>query len=100
MHKSFESLHKHINKDILPTEYGGSAGSLASITADLPDKIMQRREWFVEDEQYKTDESKRPRKPKKSKADRSIKNLEIDWTSVCGQIIIDAKYTNFIFIME
>lgn len=66
VHDSIEALHEHINKEVLPTEYGGNAGSVETIAVDLPEKIMQWREWLVEDVQYKTDESKRPRKPKKS----------------------------------
>lgn len=81
MHSSLEALHKHINKELLPTEYGGTIGSDASIATDLPDKILQRREWFIEDEQYKTDETKRPAKPTKIKSDRSFQNLEIDLTN-------------------
>lgn len=64
MHDSLEALHKHINKELLPTEYGGSAGSVQSLATDLKDMLVQRRDWFIEDEKYKTDESKRPGKPK------------------------------------
>lgn len=64
MHDSLESLHKHINKELLPTDYGGSTGSVKAITADLKDTLMQRRGWFIEDEKYKTDESKRAGTPK------------------------------------
>lgn len=64
LHDSLEALHKHINKSLLPTEYGGSAGCVRYIAADLKDKLMQRREWFIEDEKHKTDESKRLGTPK------------------------------------
>lgn len=64
MHSTLEALHKHINKELLPTDYGGSTGSVESITADLKDKLMQRSNWFIEDEKYKADESKRPGTPR------------------------------------
>lgn len=64
MHDSLEALYKHINKELLPTEYGGSTGCVKSIAAELKDKVMQRREWFIDDEKYKTDESKRLGTPK------------------------------------
>merc|ERR1711887_535786 len=49
-----ESLHKEIPKDILPKEYGGTNGTVDDIIKD----------WLMEDEKYKVDESKRPGKPK------------------------------------
>lgn len=64
MHDSLEALHKHINKELLPTEYGGSAGSVQVLAVDLKDKMLQRRQWFIEEANFKTDESKRPGKPK------------------------------------
>lgn len=78
VHDSLDALHKHINKNVLPTEYGGNAGSIESIAVDLTDKIMQRREWYIEDENYKIDESKRPVKPRTAKSVRSFWQLDID----------------------
>lgn len=96
MHNSLEALHNHINKELLPTEYDGTAGPIEFIAADLPDKLMQRREWFVDDEQYKTDETKRPRKPKKAKSVRSLQNLDIDW-NIVERYVLSAREESHMF---
>lgn len=82
MHDSLEALHKHINKEHLPADYGGSTGSVQSITAEVMDLAMQRSEWFIEEEKYKTDESKRPGTPRTAEnlfgTVGSFRTLDID----------------------
>ncbi|KAK9730723.1 CRAL/TRIO domain [Popillia japonica] len=60
------SLRKKIPKEILPTEYGGDAGPIQDMIDHWKKKIESYSEWFKEDEQYKTDETLRPGKPKTS----------------------------------
>lgn len=60
IHDTLESLYKEIPKSMLPTEYGGDAGSCEA----LMEKFMKVTnfdddKWFLDDEKYKTDESKR-----------------------------------------
>lgn len=57
-------MYKHIDKSLLPSEYGGTLGSLKSVAESWKEKLTQRRDWFIEDEMYKTNESKRAGKPK------------------------------------
>lgn len=82
MHETYDSLHKHINKKLLPTEYGGDAGSIQTISDNLKTKLVQRRDWFIDDESYKTNEGKRPGKPKNAEAlfgtVGSFRTLDID----------------------
>lgn len=82
MHDSLESLHKHIDRALLPAEYGGRAGSIASLAAALNAQLVGRRDWFAEDERFKTTESKRRGKPKDAEAlfgtVGSFRTLEFD----------------------
>jgi len=82
VHDSFESLYKHINKEILPTEYGGNGGSVQSITDEWQRKLMSKRDWFIDDGKYRTDESKRVAKSKKNEelfgTVGSFRKLEVD----------------------
>ncbi|KAJ6645817.1 Alpha-tocopherol transfer protein-like [Pseudolycoriella hygida] len=82
VHDSFESLYKHINKEILPTEYGGNAGSVQSIADEWQRKLMEKRDWFIDDGKYKTDESKRLVKSSKNEelfgTVGSFRKLEVD----------------------
>lgn len=68
MHENHASLHKHIDKALLPDEYGGSAGSVQTLANALRSQLVERRAWFVEDELYRTDETKRPGNPKNAEA--------------------------------
>ena len=49
---------------MLPSEYGGELGSLQTIAESWKEKLTQRQKWFIDDERFKTNESKRPGKPK------------------------------------
>lgn len=63
VHDTFESLHKHINRDLLPNEYGGSVGLIQDIADAAKARLVKRRDWFIEDETFRTYEAKRPGKP-------------------------------------
>jgi len=62
--EDMEALHKFVPKEILPTEYGGDGGSVQEIIDHWKAKMESRRDWFIENGAHKTDESKRPGKPK------------------------------------
>lgn len=78
-----ESLYSVIPKKFLPTEYGGEAGPIQDMVDHWEKKLMSYRDFFLEDGQYRVDESKRPGKPKDSEAifgtDGSFRKLEVDW---------------------
>ncbi|XP_059059453.1 uncharacterized protein LOC131852744 [Achroia grisella] len=62
--KNFDDLYKHVPKEILPVEYGGSGGTAQEIIDYWIKKIEAYSGWLEDDRQYGTDESKRAGKPK------------------------------------
>nr|XP_019550290.2 uncharacterized protein LOC109420412 [Aedes albopictus] len=77
-----ESLYRHVPKRLLPAEYGGDAGSLKDIIANWEKKIVSYRDYFLEEDQYGTDEKKRPGRPKNAESlfgvEGSFRQLQVD----------------------
>lgn len=48
------SLHTIIDKNILPEEYGGCEGKVQEISEFWANKLLTYKDWFQDDEQYKT----------------------------------------------
>lgn len=59
----FESLYRHIPRRFLPTEYGGEAGSIQSLTAHWEQKFLDIRPSILEWDKYGTNELLRPGAP-------------------------------------
>jgi hypothetical protein len=57
---SSETITDHIAKKALPLEYGGDSGPLEAIIKFWEKKLVDYRDYFIDDEKYRTDESKRP----------------------------------------
>ncbi|KAJ9582715.1 hypothetical protein L9F63_022939 [Diploptera punctata] len=57
--KGLSSLHEKIPKKILPTEFGGQNGPVLEHWSAWLKKLESYREWFLEQDKYKSDESKR-----------------------------------------
>ncbi|CAH0700725.1 unnamed protein product [Spodoptera exigua] len=80
--KNYDELYKYIPKDVLPAEYGGNAGTVASITDYWRNKVKEYSAWLEEDNQYRSDESKRPGKPKTAEdmfgVEGSFRQLQVD----------------------
>lgn len=78
----YDSLHKFISKDVLPEEYGGTAGKLQDFHDQWMKKLEECTSWFQQQETIKADESKRPGKPTNYDdlfgVDGSFKQLHID----------------------
>lgn len=56
-----DTLYKDIPQDILPTEYGGKAGSVDQIKREWIKRIEAKREWFLtNDVRWGVDEAMRP----------------------------------------
>jgi hypothetical protein len=64
MHETLDSLHKHIPKSVLPSEYGGESGPLSDMIHDWEKKVMNERDNLLEQRKYCVDETKRVNKPK------------------------------------
>lgn len=78
----YSALHESVGKDVLPEEYGGTNGTVAELTDYWVKTMEANKEWLMEQSKYKSDESKRPGKPK-AHADifgieGSFRKLEID----------------------
>ncbi|XP_068229029.1 retinol-binding protein pinta-like isoform X1 [Palaemon carinicauda] len=61
---NIESMHKYVPKSMLPSEYGGTAGTIQEIADYWLSKMDEHRDWFLEDEKHCADETRRPGKPK------------------------------------
>lgn len=59
IHSNLESLQKVIGKEYLPTEYGGSNGSLEEAVANFEKQLLEYRPFFEEDAKYGVDETLR-----------------------------------------
>lgn len=82
VHKNFDSLHKSVPKSILPKEYGGDYKSISEISEDWNNILIKKRNHFLEDVKYGTDESLRPGIPKNPSTlfgvEGSFRSLNID----------------------
>ncbi|XP_032691499.1 alpha-tocopherol transfer protein-like isoform X2 [Odontomachus brunneus] len=55
-----EELYAYMNKDILPNEWGGKAGTLRELNAAWRERIEKNRDWFLREEKLsRADESAR-----------------------------------------
>ncbi|XP_003696023.1 alpha-tocopherol transfer protein-like [Apis florea] len=55
-----EELHSYMNKDILPNEWGGKAGTLDKLNDAWKKKIEKNRDWFLREEKLsRTNENAR-----------------------------------------
>ncbi|XP_026326255.1 alpha-tocopherol transfer protein-like [Hyposmocoma kahamanoa] len=80
--KNYEEMYKYIPKDVLPAEYGGNGGTIKEIIDYWKKKVQEYSSWLEEDENYGTDESMRPGKPKTAEnmfgIEGSFRQLQVD----------------------
>jgi hypothetical protein len=78
----FESLYKVVPQRLLPTEYGGEAGTISTITESWEKKLLENRDYFLNLSTFGTDENKRKGNPKNSESlfglEGSFRKLDID----------------------
>ncbi|KAK4883684.1 hypothetical protein RN001_007003 [Aquatica leii] len=75
------TLFEHVPKELLPEEYGGTAGTLADIKKIWIDKLYNSRNYLLDDSKWKVHESKRPTENNnnvKFGLKGTFRNLEID----------------------
>ncbi|XP_068901978.1 alpha-tocopherol transfer protein-like isoform X2 [Tenebrio molitor] len=63
LHSRLESLHQFVPKDLLPEEYGGSAGRLEEVKENWTRTLEEYGGWFKEQEGVGADETRRPGRP-------------------------------------
>jgi len=84
VHKNgnLEKLHEDVGLDILPVEYGGSNGTIEELTKYWKKKVEDNRSNLMKLSKFKTDEAKRPGKPKSHSdlfgIEGSFRKLDID----------------------
>lgn len=55
LHDNFDALHKVVDKNLLPVEYGGTNSSLPEIVTYWQEKLLESRQWYIDDVQYGVD---------------------------------------------
>ncbi|XP_023953658.2 alpha-tocopherol transfer protein-like [Bicyclus anynana] len=80
--KNYDEMYKFIPQEILPTEYGGKAGTFKEINEYWKKKVQHYNSWLEDGVKYGTDESKRPGKPKSAETlfgvEGSFRQLDFD----------------------
>ena len=82
VHQNLESLFEYVPRELLPEEFGGTAGKVQTYLDPWIKALEDNLSWFNEQENIKADESKRPGKPTTYEdlfgVDGSFKQLSID----------------------
>lgn len=60
IHSSLEELYNFVPKTMLPSEYGGDAGSVKDLNEQWRAKLKENTAWFKEQEASKANETLRP----------------------------------------
>jgi len=60
IHSNIEDLYKFVPKEMLPSEYGGNAGSIKDLNEQWRNKMKEFSQWFKDQENSKANESLRP----------------------------------------
>ncbi|XP_063985491.1 retinol-binding protein pinta-like isoform X2 [Diachasmimorpha longicaudata] len=82
VHKDLEDVFQYVPADVLPSDYGGQAPSIAALTQQWKNAVLDHRDWYQQEKKHHVDESKRPGKAITSLdlfgVDGSFKKLEFD----------------------
>ena len=81
MHENFEELAKVVDKKHLPIEYGGTNLSLPQIIDDWRQKLLENRQWFLDDVNYRMENISTPTATTNGSmfgAEGSFRSLDID----------------------
>ncbi|CAB3360784.1 Hypothetical predicted protein [Cloeon dipterum] len=61
-HSKMDTFYKIVPAEMCPTEYGGQGGSLKDISGNWKKTVEENRQWFLDQETVKADETRRPGK--------------------------------------
>ncbi|KAJ8729546.1 hypothetical protein PYW08_001127 [Mythimna loreyi] len=79
---NYASMYRIIPRAVLPVEYGGTEGNLLELTDHWKAKVESYGDWFLKQEESRSDESKRPGTPKNSSnlfgVEGSFRKLDFD----------------------
>lgn len=77
-----DDLYKAIPKKLLPTEYGGEAGTIKKISDSWEKKLISHRDYLMDEKNYGTNEKLRPGKARDAEnlfgIEGSIRKLNVD----------------------
>ncbi|KAF4527154.1 hypothetical protein B566_EDAN007202 [Ephemera danica] len=76
VHPGHETLLDHVPVHCLPNEYGGTAGTIDELKELWRCKLVSYRDWFLEQENIKADESVRPAKSCKPRQQQDMYGWE------------------------
>ncbi|KAH9631852.1 hypothetical protein HF086_000930 [Spodoptera exigua] len=68
-----DTLYKYLNKEDLPSDYGGSRPSMEELNKRVVDIVMEKRKIFLDENFWKTE-----KKGKKVKESTTFRSLDID----------------------
>lgn len=78
----FEALFKLVPKTVMPAEYGGEGDSIPALIEHWQKKVESYRDWFLQEDIQKSDESRRSGTPKTSESlfgtQGSFRQLDVD----------------------
>ncbi|KAF9812566.1 hypothetical protein SFRURICE_014425 [Spodoptera frugiperda] len=82
IHREVKDLYKYIPQEMLPSEYGGQCGSMATLQEQWKLKLQEYRDWFKRQDNIIANESLRPGRPTNYDElfgiDGSFRQLSID----------------------
>lgn len=55
-----QTLFEHVSQELLPEEYGGKLGNFKELKQQWVQKVMDHRDFFLDESRWKVDEMKRP----------------------------------------
>ncbi|KAF5280972.1 hypothetical protein FQR65_LT14896 [Abscondita terminalis] len=64
LYNNIESFYSIVPQRLMPKEYGGDNDSMENLKGVWKEKLENRREWFLRDSEYKSNEPLRPGGPK------------------------------------
>lgn len=74
-----KTLFDYVPQELLPEEYGGKTGNLQDIKQEWVQKVMDYRDFFLDEARWKVDAMKRPTE---QKDETSVYNMQGSFRSL------------------